>query len=141
MYKKILVPLENSWADATILSHVKGLAALCGAEILLVHVADGFVARNQEKLNLQDSEEIRNDRTYLEDKRQEFNGYGIVTSAELLRGEPAKEILRLAVEQKCDLIALATHGHRLLGDLVLGSVATEIRHGTDIPVLMIRGQR
>ena len=38
----------------------------------------------------------------------------------------------------CDLIAMSTHGHRLIGDLILGSVASEVRHRTDIPVLLLR---
>jgi nucleotide-binding universal stress UspA family protein len=33
---------------------------------------------------------------------------------------------------------MATHGHRFLADLVLGSVSDEVRHRTDIPVLLIR---
>src|SRR6266436_2679392 len=41
MYKRILVPLENGPADAAILTHVRSLAKLLGAEVLLLHVADG----------------------------------------------------------------------------------------------------
>jgi hypothetical protein len=33
---------------------------------------------------------------------------------------------------------MGTHGHRLLGDLLHGSVATEVRHRSMIPVLMVR---
>src|SRR5215831_14015041 len=46
MYNHILIPLENSPADATILTHIKPLARMTGAKLLLVHVADGWVARN-----------------------------------------------------------------------------------------------
>jgi nucleotide-binding universal stress UspA family protein len=45
MYRRILVAVENSPADQTILAHVSELARLTGAALLLVHVADGWVAR------------------------------------------------------------------------------------------------
>ena len=42
MYRNILVAIEHSDADATILTHVEELAKMTGASLLLVHVADGF---------------------------------------------------------------------------------------------------
>ena len=44
---------------------VRGLAKLCGASVVLIHVADGFVARNVNQLSLRESEEMRNDREYI----------------------------------------------------------------------------
>ena len=67
MYRRILVAIENSAADRTILTHVSELARLTGAELLLVHVADGWAARAYNELNLRESEEIRDDREYLAD--------------------------------------------------------------------------
>ena len=62
MYRKILVAVEHSAADRTILTHVTALARLTGAELLLVHVADGWAARNFDRLQLRESEEMRADR-------------------------------------------------------------------------------
>ncbi len=59
MYKHILIPLENSPADETILAHIKALAHMTGAKLLLVHVADGWVARNFNQLQLAESEEMK----------------------------------------------------------------------------------
>jgi len=59
----------------------------------------------------------------------------------LAAGDPAKEIGAAAEREGCDLIALATHGHRLLGDVVRGSTATALRHLTKIPVLMVRAEK
>src|SRR5215208_4346980 len=77
MYHRILVAIENSPADSTILRHVRSLAALTGAELLLVHVADGFAARHFEDLKLRESEEIINDRQYLERLQQELRAKGL----------------------------------------------------------------
>jgi nucleotide-binding universal stress UspA family protein len=138
MYRKILVALENSKTDEAILAHVEPLAKLHGSELLLVHVADGWVARTQDLLNLADSEEMRADRAYLDAARARFAGAGIVAETVLLTGEPADAIVRLAEERGVDLIAMSTHGHRFLADLILGSTARKVRHTVEIPVLLLR---
>ena len=72
MYKRILVAIEHSSADRTIIEHVTRLAELTGAALLLVHVADGWAARNFDQLNLRESEEMKTDRAYLEELRGEL---------------------------------------------------------------------
>jgi len=141
MYRRILVPVENGPADETILTHVARLAKLCGAEVVVIHVADGWVARNIEQLNLRESEEMKEDRAYLERVVAGLRGAGVKAEAVLAAGDPAKEIGAAAEREGCDLIALATHGHRLLGDVVRGSTATALRHLTKIPVLMVRAEK
>jgi nucleotide-binding universal stress UspA family protein len=138
MYKRILVPLEHSPADHTILRHVTDLAKLSGAEVILLHVADGWAARNMGPLNLKESEEMKEDRAYLERVSQELRASGLEVDAVLAAGDPAKEIAAAAERENVDLIALATHGHRLLDDVVRGSTATALRHTTRIPILMVR---
>ena len=140
MYRRILVAVENSPADRTILAHVRSLAALTGAELILVHVADGFAARHFKDLNLRESEEIRDDRQYLEALASELSSESIVTSTELAMGDPATELIRLANERQVDLIAMATHGHRLFNDLVRGTTVSRVRHELKIPVLLLRAQ-
>jgi nucleotide-binding universal stress UspA family protein len=139
MYKRILVPLEHTAYDAAILDHVGRLARFCGAEVLLMHVADGFAARNVKQLNLRESEEIRADREYLEQLCTALERDGLVADCLLAAGDPAAEISAAAEREACDLIAMSTHGHRFLQDLVRGSVASEVRHMSRIPVLLVRG--
>jgi nucleotide-binding universal stress UspA family protein len=138
MYRRIMVPLENSQTDAHIVSHVRQLAKHCGASIVYIHVADGWAARNINQLNLRESEEIRLDREYLERVAADTTGAGLQAEALLASGDPAKEITAAALREHCDLIAMATHGHKLLADVVYGSVANAVRHATDIPVLLVR---
>src|SRR4051812_17895250 len=121
MYKKILVALENSRADESLLPHVTELAKLAGAELLLVHVADGWVARNFSQLKLAESEEMKDDRAYLEKVVQRLRKERLTVSAHLALGDPPAEILKTAESEKCDLIAMTSHGHRLVGDLLYGS--------------------
>ena len=137
-YRRILVPLEHTDTDRTILAHVRGLARVCGASLVLIHVADGWAARNAKRFELRESEEMRSDRDYLERLAEELEGEGFAAEAVLAGGDPAAEIAAAAVREQCDLIAMSTHGHRLLTDLVLGSVANEVRHQTMVPVLLVR---
>ena len=141
MYKKILIPLENSNYDDVILDHIKPLAKESQAELILVHVADGYGARMQKQLNLADSEEIKKDRNYLERRKNELLRENFRISGFLKTGEPSDEILKIAESEKCDLIAMATHGHRFLKDLIFGSVAENIRHRTDTPILMVKSNK
>src|SRR5213596_1091405 len=128
MYRKILVAVENSTADETILTHVTGLAHLTGAELLLVHVADGWAARNFDQLKLRESEEMKNDRAYLERLRDRLASEGFKVQTELAMGDPATELIRVAEHQRVDLIAMSTHGHRFLQDVLHGATADRVRH-------------
>lgn len=141
MYARILVPLEHSYADQAILAHVRPLARLCGASLVLMHVADGWAARHLKALALAESEELRADRAYLESLCDALAREGFEAEALLGAGDPAGEIVAAAERERCDLIAMATHGHRFLADVVYGSVADEVRHRSRVPVLLVRGER
>src|ERR1700745_2119170 len=116
MYKRILVAVENSAADKTILAHVKELAHLTQAKLLLVHVADGWAARNFDQLKLRESEEMKSDREYLDRLKPHLTSQGFGVDTTLAMGDPATELIRVAEEQDVDLIAMSTHGHRFLSD-------------------------
>jgi len=140
MYQRILVPVEHSPYDDVVLDHVRKLARTCNdASIVLIHVADGWAARNINQLDLRESEEMRSDRDYIEAIADALEQQGYRAEAILAGGDPAKEIAACAEREKCDLIAMATHGHRGLSDVIHGSVASELRHISMVPVLMVRG--
>jgi nucleotide-binding universal stress UspA family protein len=140
MYRRILVAVENSGADRTILNHVAELAKLTGAELLLVHVADGWAARNFDQLQLRESEEMKTDRRYLERLRDELQGCGLKVETRLAMGDPATELIKVSQEQGVDLIAMSTHGHRFIKDMLLGATADKVRHVVKVPVLLLRAQ-
>jgi nucleotide-binding universal stress UspA family protein len=141
MYARVLVPLEHSAYDRCILDHVRTLARFCHASIVLIHVADGWAARNQRSLNLRESEEMRDDRAYLERVCAELAAEGFDADCVLASGDPPAEIAAAAEREACDLIAMATHGHRFLADLIHGSVAEAVRHRSLVPVLLVRGEK
>lgn len=141
MYRRILVALENGPADEALIPHVSRLARMCGAHLVLVHVADGWVARHYDHLKLAESEEMRADREYLESVARSLHDSGLDVSILLAAGDPPTEILKAAETEDCDLIAMTTHGHRLIKDLVLGSTIDPVRHRAQVPVLLVRAPR
>jgi len=138
IFQRILVPLEHTRTDEAILEYIRPLARESRASIILIHVADGWVARNIQQLDLRESEEMKEDFAYLDRVCADLRREGFDTEAVLAAGDPAKEIAAAAEREHCDLIAMATHGHRLLADMVRGSVASALRHISLIPILMVR---
>ena len=138
MYRRILVAIEHSAADRAILDHVRQLATEVGSELHLVHVADGWAARNFDQLQLRESEEMKDDRDYLAKLAADLSAQGLKVSTELAMGDPADELIRLAEEHGFDLLAMSTHGHRFLNDLVRGTTVNRVRHLVKIPVLLVR---
>ena len=141
MYRRILVPVEHSEADRTILDHVVRLVGLTHATLLLVHVADGWAARHFDALQLRESEEMRDDRAYLERLVADLRARGVEADWQLAMGDPASEIIRVAEREQVDLIAMATHGHHLVKDLLLGTTADKVRHEVKVPVLLVKVQK
>lgn len=140
MYHTILIPLENGPADETILDHIRPLAKLTGAGLLLMHVADGWVARNYNRFELAESEEMRDDRAYLERRTAELRAEGFVVENVLAMGEPSDEIVKFVRQRHVDLIAMSTHGHRFISDLLYGSTADKVRHLVDVPVMLLKAK-
>lgn len=140
MFKKILVALDHSAADAALLPKVKGLAQLTGAELMLLHVSTGWAALWQRHLNLTDSPEIEEDRKYLQNVQDELLAEGFRVSSRHAAGKPSDEILKSAREEGCDLIAMTTHGHRLLQDLIYGTTITRVRHESQVPIFLVRAR-
>ncbi|HEX6790786.1 MAG TPA: universal stress protein [Candidatus Krumholzibacteria bacterium] len=141
MYRRILVALENGPADESLVPHVSELARMCSAQLVLLHVADGWAARHYDRLKLAESEEMIADREYLEATARTLRDAGLDVSVLLAAGDPPAEILRAAEAEQCDLIAMTTHGHRFIKDLVLGSTIDPVRHRAQVPVLLVRAGR
>jgi len=138
MYSTILVTLDGTASDRAIIEHIKQLAQLAHSRLVLLHVADGWAARTYGPDAV--SPEISEDTAYLEKIRAEFEAAGIPAQAELAFGDPASQIIEWVKQKGCDLVAMSTHGHRLLADIFLGATADRVRHNISAPVLLLKAK-
>jgi nucleotide-binding universal stress UspA family protein len=138
LYKTILMPLEGTPTDRAIINHIKLLAPAMKSRVVLLHVATGVPA----KYHRTDAagKEIEESKAFLDRIMDEFTAAGIPTEAELAYGEPAKEIVKWVKRKGCDLVAMSTHGHQLIADLLLGTTAIHVQHSISVPVLMLRAK-
>jgi nucleotide-binding universal stress UspA family protein len=138
VYKTILVTLDGTRTDRTIIEHVKALAKWAGSDVVLLHVADGWAARTYGPDAI--SPEITEDTAYLKKVCAEFQAEGISARAELAYGDPGREIVKWVKQKGCDLVAMSTHGHGFLADLLLGSASRRVRHSIHVPVLLLKAK-
>lgn len=138
LYKTILVTLEGTPTDRAIIEHIKMLARAMQSRVVLLHVATGVPA----KYHRTDAagKEIEESKAFLDRVQDEFSAAGIPAEAQLAYGEPAKEIVNWVQQNGCDLVAMSTHGHQLIADLVLGTTAIRVQHSLSIPVLLLRAK-
>jgi nucleotide-binding universal stress UspA family protein len=139
MYHKILIALDATEADETILAHVAALARSFDSTLVVLHVADGWAARwfGADAV----SREISEDKEYLEKVRARLAAEGLHVEAEMAYGEPADEIVKWVTTRGCDLVAMSTHGHRFISDLLYGSTADNVRHRVNVPVLLLKARK
>jgi nucleotide-binding universal stress UspA family protein len=138
MYKTILVTLETTPTDRAIIDHIKKLAKIMESSIVLLHVATSVPAQ----FNGPDAagEEIDEDQAYLRQVKAELESAGIPAKAQLAFGDPFREIVKWIEANPCDLIAMSTHGHHFVADLVLGTTASRVQHAVTVPVLLLRAK-
>jgi len=138
VYKTILVTVDGTPTDQAIIEHVKQLAKFAQSRVVLLHVADGWAARTYGPDAV--SPEITEDTAYLKSVQAEFQSMGIPAEAELAYGEPVEEIVNWVERKGCDLVAMSTHGHRLIADIFLGTTASRVQHRIRVPVLLLRAK-
>jgi nucleotide-binding universal stress UspA family protein len=105
---------------------------------VLLHVADGWAARTFGPDAV--SPEVNEDKQYLAAAEKSFRDDGLMVESRLAFGDPVTEIVNYVEKEGCDLIAMGTHGHRLVGDIFKGTTASRVQHRVDVPVLLLRSR-
>lgn len=134
VYKKILVTLDCSPVDDVIIEHVSALALQNRAQVYLLHVVHSHTLDQDRALRATAE-------TALQKRSTQLREQGIEALVVIRRGEPDTEILREIEDKDYDLVAMATHGHSFIGDILFGSVSRTLKHNIDIPLLLIRSSR
>jgi universal stress protein A len=133
-YRDILVAIDCSPVDETLVGQVSALAAPLGARVHLLHVVHSHTLDQERALREQAM-------IVLDRHRAALQGNGVEVELHLRSGEPDREILKEIGEHRYDLLALAAHGHGLLERFLFGSVSRSLRGKITIPLLLIGPER
>jgi universal stress protein A len=134
VYKKILVAMDCSAVDAAIIEQVSALALQNQAQVYLLHVVHSHTLDQDRALRARAEEALVSQRQLLVSR-------GVEVHLLIKSGEPDAEILKEIEANDYDLVAMATHGHTFIGDLLFGSVSRTLKHKIRTPLLLISGNR
>ena len=144
-FKKILCPTDFSEPSYEALKVANELALHFSSEILVVHVVAPVplvpaaptvpVAFNVVEYQ---QEMERSSRKLLEDLVKKRIPERMSARTMVVTGEPASQIVKIADEEKVDLIVIATHGQTGWRRFVFGSVTEKVVRLASKPVLTIR---
>jgi nucleotide-binding universal stress UspA family protein len=142
MYKKILVPLDGSTLSEAVLPHVKALAKLENAEVVILRVsaipASEFIARDPIVAANVIQEMEEETQGYIDKEVKLLKEDGIKKVSGIMREGPVPDaILDVAEETHADMIAMSTHGRTGMQRFLMGSVADKVVHYAHIPVILV----
>ena len=131
MYERILVPLKGDSTDEAIVAYVAPLAQLSGGKVTLLRVIH---SHSRDEAAFFEGQA----RTYLDRQVARLAAQGVTAEVNVVSGEPAASIVAAARELGADLIVMATHGHREVRHLLMGSVTEDVVRSSPTPVLLLR---
>ncbi len=147
-FRRILVTTDFSEAGDRAIPHAFRMAADHGAEVILCHVLEPVILPNPlyaqyypgEVFSPEVLERAAADAraALLERVPKEAPLAQVPYRVAIGQGGPVDEIIRLAAEEKADLIVIATHGHTGLKHLLMGSVAERVIRHAPCAVLVVR---
>jgi len=133
----IIVPTDFSTASDAVLPHAEAIARQKSASLLILHVEEPPLAYGGGELYYglpePSSERILE---MLEQVRP--TDPSVPFTHRLTIGDPAGEIVRIAREERADMIVLGTHGRTGMTRLLMGSVAEAVVRRAPCPVLVSR---
>lgn len=138
MISRILVPLDGSQLAEMVLPYVREMASRTKAEVLLLTSVQPVTVWDATVTTFSLDREESFALAYLDGKREEMAAAGLKTRARVVQGPAAESILKVAAEEKVDLIAMSTHGRSGLTRWLFGSVANKVLEGTTTPLFLVR---
>ena len=152
MFKKILVCLDGSAVAERILPVVKEQAAAMDSQVILLRVVNlpgnvtlgvpGFPSVPMHTSSMPEllKKEFTEAEEYVNKLSDVLRRQGIIAEGQTVVGLPGPTIISYAAENGIDLIALVTHGHSGLRNVLLGSVAEHVVRETGLPILLVRAK-
>lgn len=127
-HRNMVIPLGGGKASEAVVRHGVGIAERRGAEsdVVLLHV-------------LEEGEDEAAMTEYMQSKVESAKGMGVTARMELLRGDPATEIVAYVTSRPTQLLVMATRGRSGLSKTVFGSVTENVIHLVkETPLLLVQ---
>lgn len=147
LLRKVVVPLDGSKEAEAVIPYIEELASKLKLGVILVQVLDRGYNTLEGYFPLSD-QQMESDKaiatTYLNTMGARLKEKGIAVSTEeklnidIIYGNPAEEIIKLANEKQVDFIAMTTHGRSGVGRQVFGSVAERILREGNTPLMLVK---
>lgn len=131
MYGRILVPLKGDDTDKSVVDEAEALARLTGGTVTFLRVIHSH-SRDQASIFEEEAA------AYLQKQVARLVSSGLAARSRVVWGEPAEGIVGVAGEAEAEVIVMATHGHREVRHLLMGSVTEDVVRNTSVPVLLVR---
>ncbi|MCG9968294.1 universal stress protein [Pelotomaculum terephthalicicum JT] len=133
MYKKILVPFDNSRQAISAAQHAVKLALVSKSTVTLFHIVQDIANHSEEKIKVLRT----NAQLMLEQLREEISGNDVKIDTAVALGNPSKEILKKAKIESYDVIIMGSRGLGKIPGLLMGSVSNKVCSGAVCPVIVI----
>jgi len=147
MYRRILVATDGSTLSKKAVRSGIDMAAATGAELVVLHVVPRYpMSYIEGALTISADEVAQTEKHWHElgqaivDRVQEaassegVKAKSVVDHSDMI----AESILKAAKKHKCDLIVMASHGHKGIKRILLGSETQHVLTHGDLPVLVLR---
>ena len=125
MFKKILLPVDNSTTAGASIRYASQIASTANAELHLLHVGS-------------ESEFRRYQFDWPTDADVSPGTTRLVSSRLILPGSPAQTIVDYADHIGADLIMMPTRGYGTMGQLLFGSTTMDVLRRTTLPVWVVK---
>ncbi|WP_126444980.1 universal stress protein [Sulfuricystis multivorans] len=136
MFERFIVATDLSPASEAMVGCLAGLAAFGARHALLLQCLD-----MQQAISTALSYSTAALEAVLARQKARLEAQGFEVDTRIAPGFAKSEINRIAQEEDYALIVVGSHGHNIVGEALLGGVASEVVHGATRPVLIVRLER
>ncbi|OPY56709.1 MAG: putative universal stress protein [Pelotomaculum sp. PtaU1.Bin035] len=145
MYRKILVPFDNSSQSLSAVQHALKLAKVSKATVTLFHVVQDIPLFLEERVKVRigaDRAMLFNElrikaQAMLDQLKESLAGNDIKIDTAVAIGSPSREILKKTKIEGYDVIIMGSRGLGKIPGLIMGSVSNKVCSNASCPVIVI----
>ena len=135
LFGRVLYPTDWSPCSQKALTYIVRLRPLGISDVTVVHVVEPQTAAELSKGERASYAE--NVAQQLAETQRTLEAAGLRASTQVLKGDPGRELVRLATQEQIALIVMGATGKGMAAEMALGSVSGQVARTTDRSILLI----